>query len=255
VKCLYQVSTVSGNGGIPRWSACTKSVQWVVTEVYQCEVPVSSQYSEWLRRYTKVKCLYQVSTVSGNVGIPRWSACTKSVQWVVTEVYQGEVPVSSQYCEWLRGYTKVKSLYQVSTVSSYGGIPRWSACIKSVQWVVTEVYQGEVPVPSQYCKWLRRYTKVKCLYQVRTVSGYGDIPRWSACIKSVQWVDTEIYQGEVPVSSQYSEWLRRYTKVKCLYQVRTVSGYGGIPRWNAWTKSVQWVVTEVYQGEVYVSSQ
>jgi hypothetical protein len=124
----------------------------------QGEEPVSSQYSDWLRRYTKVKCLYQVSTMSGYGGIPRWSACTKSVQWVVTGVYQGEVHVSRKYSEWLRRYTKVKCLFEVSTVSSYGGIPRWSACIKSVQWVVTEVYQGEVPVPSQYSEWLRRYT-------------------------------------------------------------------------------------------------
>jgi hypothetical protein len=181
-----------------------------------------------------VKCLYEVSTVNSYGGIPRWSACTKLVQWVVTEVYQ------------------------VSTVSIYGGIPRWSACTKSVQWVVTEVhfvYQGEAPEPSQYSEYLRRYTKVKCLYQVRTLSGYGDIPRWCACTKLVQWVVTEVYQGEVPVPSQNSEWLRRYTKVMCLYQVSTVSSYGGIPRWSACTKSVQWVVTEVYQGEVSVPSQ
>jgi hypothetical protein len=179
VKCLYQVSTVSSYGGIP------------------------SQYSEYLRRYTKVKCLYQVSTVSsygGTFCIPRWSAWTKSVQWVFTEVYQSEVPVPSQNIEWLRRYTKVMCLYQVSTVSGYGGIPRWSACTKSEQWVVTEIYQGEVPVSSQYSEWLRRNTKVKCLYQVSTVSSYGGIPGWSACTKSVQWVVTEVCQGDRTVS-------------------------------------------------------
>jgi hypothetical protein len=147
------------------------------------------------------------------------------------------VTVSSQNCERLRRYTKVKCLNQVCTVSGYWGIPRWSVCIKSVMWVVTEVCQGEMPVSSQYSQWLQRYTKVKCLYQVRTVSGYGGIPRWNACIKSVLWVVTELYQGEMPVSSQYSEWLQRYTKVKCLYQVSIVSGNGGIPKWSACTKS------------------
>jgi hypothetical protein len=214
VKCLYQVSTVSGYGGIQRWSACIKSEQWVDTEVYQGEVPVSSQYSEWLRRYTKVKCLYQLSTVSGNGGIPRWRACIKSELWEVTEVYQGEVHVPSQYCEcnWYRHFTLVylrnHSLYWLDTCTSpwYTSVSTHCSDLIQALHLCIPPYPGEVPVPSQNSQWLRRYTKVKCLYQVRTVSGYGGIPRWSACIKSVQWVVTEVYQGEVPVPSQYSEW-------------------------------------------------